>query len=378
VYQEYGPIEGFKGPYPQYITKEYEGIPFVLLFMQPSYGHDYLNRAFNQHANYADLRIYFVTALCQPRVVNPSIAVSHGIFWDFAEHPYKLMDENQRKHFMQQQLQGFTLPDDVVAVDHNVRNVIQAIEPGAEIRIHVIPNYVDTSKFTPKEKDWKGIRVLFPRRSTLVRGWNLFSAAAKELPEYEFIACGDANNEDDQTDLEKNVTRLLPNLTQTHKKMDEMPSLYQSVDIAVIPTIGAEGLSLSQLEAQSCGLPVITSGVGGLNESIIDGYNGLKFDPNHEKLSDYIRYLAENEDVRKELGQKARETALCFDEKIWWNRWRQLIPPASEVCQPCVFDMKGEVTLLPKRMKCDKRNRLLEMRQSVDKAYPEVYAEVTP
>jgi glycosyltransferase involved in cell wall biosynthesis len=239
------------------------------------------------------------------------------------------MSEEQRKHYMSIQMKGFTLPDQVVAVDYNVRNVIQAMEPGSEIRIHVIPNYVNTQVFKPRPKDWKGIRVLFPRRSTMVRGWNIFSAAAKALPEYEFIACGDAMNESEQEDLERNVTRILPNLVQIHKRPEEMPELYQSVDISVIPTIGAEGSSLSCCESMACGLSTIVSGVGGLAQMVRDGLDGLIFDPNHDHLADYIKYLAENEDVRKTMGEKARETALTWDESIWWNRWRQLIPPVE-------------------------------------------------
>lgn len=329
VFQPYYPIEDFKGPYPQTIVKHYEGIEICCIYMEQQWGSDRLNSAFNELTYDADLRVYFVTGLCWPEVKNPAISISHGIFWDFPQHPYARMTEETRRHYIECQMRGFTLPDCVVAVDHNVPNVIRAMEPGFENKIHVIPNYADTEIFKPASKTWEGIRVLFPRRSTLIRGWNLFANAARELPQYEFINCGDAANASRQSDLEASVTQVVPNLRQEHRHMNDMPSLYQSVDIVVIPTLGSEGSSLSEIEAMACGLPVIISGVGGTNEFIVDGYNGFKFDPNHHKLSEVIRYVAEDEELRKKIGQRARETAVeCFSKQKWREKWRQIIPKA--------------------------------------------------
>ena len=113
--------------------------------------------------------------------------------------------------------------------------------------------------------------------------------------------------------------------------MSDMASLYQSVDIAVIPTLGSEGTSLSCIEAMSCGLPVIATSVGGLNELIIDGYNGFKFDPNHHKLSEVIKYVAEDAELREKIGQRARETVVeCFSKQRWRDKWRQIIPPEAK------------------------------------------------
>jgi hypothetical protein len=84
------------------------------------------------------------------------------------------------------------------------------------------------------------------------------------------------------------------------------------------------------IEAMSCGLPVITTAVGGLNEMILDNHNGIKFDPNHHRLSDVIKYVAEDEALRKRLGTNARQTVLdSYSKQRWESQWRQLIPPAE-------------------------------------------------
>lgn len=312
-------------------TKHYKDMEIVCIPNQDR-GHynsiPSLTKAFNQISLDADIHIYFATHFCHPAVLPNSISISHGVFWDFPYHPYhERSNEEERKRFWEVTLFGFTAPDICVSVDHNVPNVLRAIRPGSESKIVVIPNFVDTKRFHPVEKSWDGIRVLFPRRSTLLRGFNHFTTAAKKLPEYQFVTCGDTVNPSSQSDIEENVKKVFPNLTSTHVGPDDMPSLYQSCDIAVIPTLAAEGSSLSEIEALACGLPTIVSGVGGTCEFIIDGYNAIVWDPWHEDLADVIKMLAEDEPLRKKLSKNARETALEFDIEIWRNRWRRIIPP---------------------------------------------------
>lgn len=311
------------------VEKEYEGIPIICLPVPDRSWemstNSYLNMMFNEISLNFSLVIYFCTFLCWPHVIHPSISISHGIFWDFTHHAYRVMKETDRKEFMRRHLYGFTAPDVCVAVDSNVRKVLAAIEPGSESKVRIIYNFVDTSKFVPKEKDWEGIRVLFPRRLTLIRGCNEFIKASRELPNYQFLAVGQSHNEELQRQTEE-WGRTTPNIRFVWKPMHGMEEVYQQADIAVIPTRASEGTSLSCLEAMSCGLPIITTPVGGLGDLIIDGYNGLIFDPNHDDLTDYIRYLAENPDARAVFGKRNRQMAEeCFDISFWKERWRKVI-----------------------------------------------------
>jgi len=237
----------------------------------------------------------------------------------------KTMDEVQRKEWWRRQLYGFTAPDAVVSVDSNVRKVIAAMEPGAENRIHVIPNFVDTKIFTPVEKTWEETRILYPRRLTLLRGCNDFIKASQNYPEYSYLAVGQAADEamEQQAVAWGNST---PHLRFIHKPMDEMAEVYQSSDISVIPTKAAEGLSLSLLESMACGLPIVTTPVGGIGDAIIDRYNALVYDPNHDDLGQYIDYLAKNPEMMEVFGKRNRQIACeCFDIEIWKSRWRKLL-----------------------------------------------------
>ena len=105
-----------------------------------------------------------------------------------------------------------------------------------------------------------------------------------------------------------------------------MPEVYNQADISLVPTISTEGLSLSLLESMASGLPVITTPVGGLGDAIIDNYNALIYDPNHDNICDYIQALAEDEETRLKMGKRNREIAVeCFDIEIWKARWRNLL-----------------------------------------------------
>ena len=66
----------------------------------------------------------------------------------------------------------------------------------------------------------------------------------------------------------------------------------------------------------SCGLPVISSNLDGITDWIVnDGVDGFLFTPaNVNELSLILLRLLEDEDLRKNLGIKARETIkLRFD-----------------------------------------------------------------
>jgi len=280
---------------------------------------------FNEMAIFYDVAIYFATFLCHPYVVSPSISISHGIFWDYPSHAIRNSKVDEQEEFFRRQLYGFTAPDVCVAVDTNIRKVLAAMEPGSESRVHVVYNFVDTEKFKPAPKTWEGTRVLYPRRLTILRGCNEFIKASRELPDYEFIAVGQAADEG----MGKQVAawgETTSNLRFVWKPMEGMEEVYQGADISVVPTRASEGLSLSLLESMACGLPVVTTPVGGIGDAIIDGYNALVFDPNHENLTGYIRYLAENEDLRRKFGERNREIAVeCFDIEIWREKWRNLL-----------------------------------------------------
>jgi glycosyltransferase involved in cell wall biosynthesis len=322
----YQPFNGINKPF----SKQYKGITFVMI--PNNGGWEYhtctdLNWQFNELSAMDDMRIFFATYLCWPHCPPNSIAISHGIYWDNIQGNSIInnFNDEQRKEFFKRQLYGFTAPDVVISVDSNVRKVIQAMLPGAEDKIQIIYNYVDSQKFVPVPKTWEGINILFPRRLTALRGSTEITKAFINYPQYNFTLVGQAHDEN-AAQAFANGHKNRGNVTFTHKETDEMPDMYKNIDISVIPTIASEGLSLSLLESMSCGLPVITTPVGGLGDAVIHKHNAYIYDPNHEDLGAIIDYYAKDEETRIKWGKRNREIAVeCFDIEIWKSHWRNLI-----------------------------------------------------
>jgi len=80
-------------------------------------------------------------------------------------------------------------------------------------------------------------------------------------------------------------------------------------DILVIPSTVEEGLCLVALEGMACGIPIVTSGRGGISEVIQDNKTGLLVNnvETIEELQEKIDGLLSNENLRTTLGKAGYE-----------------------------------------------------------------------
>ncbi len=97
----------------------------------------------------------------------------------------------------------------------------------------------------------------------------------------------------------------------------KLPKLYQAADVFAFSTF-YEHHPFAVLEALSTGLPVVTTSVGGIPETIESGKNGFLVDPfNPKQFADRILYLLEHPTEAAEMGSLARKTILeRFDWRI--------------------------------------------------------------
>jgi len=81
----------------------------------------------------------------------------------------------------------------------------------------------------------------------------------------------------------------------------------QEIDIFVMPSL-QEGLGLSILEAQACGLPVIASNVGGIPSLVKNEVTGLLVEPQDARaLAAEIMKVMENKTLAMRLGKAGRK-----------------------------------------------------------------------
>jgi glycosyltransferase involved in cell wall biosynthesis len=99
--------------------------------------------------------------------------------------------------------------------------------------------------------------------------------------------------------------------------VDDMPALFASVDMVVLPSY-REGLPKSLIEAAACALPLVTTDVPGCREVVTDQVDGLLIPARDAAaLADAIAILQDEPALAKRLGLAARTKALAeFDEQI--------------------------------------------------------------
>jgi glycosyltransferase involved in cell wall biosynthesis len=103
--------------------------------------------------------------------------------------------------------------------------------------------------------------------------------------------------------------------------VERMPELYAEHDVFLFPSL-VEGLPLVLLEAMASGMPVITTNTCGMADVVEDEFNGLLIPPaNARAMEEAILLLARSVELRKKLGEAARETVKRY---TWERAARQL------------------------------------------------------
>jgi glycosyltransferase involved in cell wall biosynthesis len=89
--------------------------------------------------------------------------------------------------------------------------------------------------------------------------------------------------------------------------IDDIREVWSKADIAVLPSLGGEGLPKSLLEAAACGRPIIATDVSGSREIAIAGRNAILVPPNDaEALCDALERLAGSRELRARYGNEGR------------------------------------------------------------------------
>jgi glycosyltransferase involved in cell wall biosynthesis len=194
-------------------------------------------------------------------------------------------------------------------------------------KIHHIPNCVDTSIFHPvnlsgkleirknlglPQKDvlviYTGRLVSYKGLFTLLKSWE---QVCKEHSNTSLLLVGGGsldiyNCEDDLRDYVQRNN--LQDCVSFIGEVQNVSHYLQAADIFVFPT-EKEAFGISLIEAMACGLPVISTDVGGLKDIIVDKWNGLMIQPREvHGLKHAITTLLDDSSLPLELGQKALET----------------------------------------------------------------------
>ncbi|MGN0917502.1 MAG: glycosyltransferase family 4 protein [Candidatus Enterousia sp.] len=270
--------------------------------------------------------VIYSGAVSWGKKIHPNILISHGITWD--THAENVNPQNIFNIFHD--------VDKFVSVDTNTISWLRTTfsKTLKNFDANYIPNYVDTSVYKPNARKSDGkIYITFPRRASPERGYWLMSAALppimEKYPDVVFKFVGFAHGTEINNDIMRLINKFPGRVTHCAVTPDEMPSIYQSTDISLVPTIYAEGTSLSVLEAMATGNVVIATNIGGLPNLVLDGYNGLLINPTGRDLMIALDRVLSDKKLRTQISDNAIHVAQAFDKKIWIQRWENIIKQTS-------------------------------------------------
>jgi L-malate glycosyltransferase len=189
--------------------------------------------------------------------------------------------------------------------------------------VAVIPNFVDTDLFKPnghtgfrKHIAPNGEKIMVhtsnfrqvKRVPDIIR---MFEKVVKEVPS-KLVLVGDGPERSEcerlcrELDLCDNVRFL--------GKQERLVDILTSSDLFLIPS-QSESFGLAALEAMSCGLPVLSSSVGGLPELVQHNSSGYIFEIGDiDRMARYAVDLLGNERKYELFSENARKRALTFDK----------------------------------------------------------------
>ncbi|WP_201243538.1 glycosyltransferase family 4 protein [Rheinheimera salexigens] len=260
-----------------------------------------------------------------------TLAIQHGISWDKPRRSKLRLGQyftsllNQYKY-----LSHIKAGCSLVCVDHNFVNWYRTWFNIEQQHIKVIYNFYN-EKITENEFEQKWseqnttIKIIIARRFVDYRGIKLIAPIIKQLlPQYNIQVsfAGDGPLKPYLAELFANE----PKVNVIQYGPDESFKVHKSQHIAIIPTLGSEGTSLSMIEAMAAGCMVISSNVGGLSNIIINGFNGRLVMPNRQEFTQVLTTSLDSFEQSKVLAYNGIKSIEQVCAKAnWAQHWVETI-----------------------------------------------------
>ena len=200
--------------------------------------------------------------------------------------------------------------DAVVIFSQEQRDILARYGVSVE-RIHVIPNGVNVDVFRPapstyREEARAKLLVVYCGRLDPEKNVSTLLETFQGLdlpPSHKAVIVGNGLEYDRLRNRYGSETIIFTGLVSDK---DELIRILQAGDVFVLPS-GVEGLSIAMLEGMACGMATIATDVG-CDAEALEGA-GIVIDPRNleSQLNLALKVLIENPDLRRSLGEKARQ-----------------------------------------------------------------------
>ncbi len=208
-------------------------------------------------------------------------------------------------------------------------------------KIHVIPPGIDFSIFKPNPKRTKRpFTVLyigrFMKRKGLIHLLEAARLLSAESPDIRFRLVGGKSSDDGYAEVVTFISRMDLSATVTIAPPVAYPMIsheYHRGDCIVLPSY-REPFARTNLEAAASGIPIITSGTGGIRDFITHGVNGYVIPTkNARAMADAIMEIHNNNRLRNTLIRNALLSIKKYDWSYIAKRYCDVFAEIAASCR---------------------------------------------
>lgn len=199
-------------------------------------------------------------------------------------------------------------------------------EKWIELKLNIKVIHNPLSFYPEKTSKCEAKKVIAVGRYTYQKGFDLlidaWNIVNKKYSDWELHVYG----EGDSAPYQEQIRALdLQSVCFLHPSCSDIEDKYLGSSLFAFSS-RYEGFGMVLTEAMACGIPPVSFDCPcGPKDIIHDGQNGLLVESgNIEMFADKICYLIENEDIRKRMGENARESSrrFCIDRIMF--KWKEL------------------------------------------------------
>jgi len=230
---------------------------------------------------------------------------------------------------LQARLEDYTsalMTDKIIAVSQQIKEDLRRRLPISTEKLDIIINGINTAVFKPngnhKEIGESKRQLNIPwgkkiigsvGRLEKIKNYRMLIQSFAELIENQgeiahlaFVGDGSERDNLENYSRELGISDRISFLGMQYHIEKILPIL----DIFALSSL-SEGTSISLLEAQSCGIPVVVTDVGGNGNIVKHGYNGLLCKVNDYKdMAEKLTAVLKDENLRNEMKNHARSVVL--------------------------------------------------------------------
>lgn len=222
---------------------------------------------------------------------------------------------------------------EVIVNSNYMKNHVQGLFGLPFDKINVIPNGINLTNFNGIERDYDFRRqyamdnekiILYVGRLVYEKGvQHLISAMPKILENYhdaKLIIAGKGGMLDELKGQAEAMGLSNKVYFTGYLNSKQVQKMYKCADVAVFPST-YEPFGIVALEAMLAGVPTVVSDIGGLNEIVDHGINGMKsYAGNCNSIADSVISLLYDKQLATNVSKKAKQKV---KEEFNWNKIAQ-------------------------------------------------------